>query len=60
MVYRSTQQVNSPEYMITAQQTSLRKTTPDEKINIALFDNLDLRKKMLRLTLYDFREMVFL
>ena len=30
--------------MICAHQTSLRSTTPDKKINIAIFDNLDLRK----------------
>ena len=30
--------------MISAHQTSLRTTTPDKKTNIAIFDNLDLRK----------------
>ena len=30
--------------MICAHQTNLRTTTPDKKINIAIFDNLDLRK----------------
>ena len=40
----SAQQVNSPRYLISAHRTSLRTTTPDRKINIAIFDNLDLRK----------------
>ena len=30
--------------MISTHQTSLRITTPDKKSNIAIFDNLDLRK----------------
>ena len=30
--------------MISAHQTSLRTTTADKKNNIAIFDNLDLRK----------------
>ena len=37
-------QVNSPKYLIKAHQTSLRTTTPDKKIIIAILDNLDLRK----------------
>ena len=40
----SAQNVSSPKYMICAHQTSLRTTTPDEKINIAIFDNMDLPK----------------
>ena len=40
----SEQNVSSPKYMICAHQTNLRTTTPDKKINIGLFDNLDLRK----------------
>ena len=40
----SAQQVNSPKYLICAHQTQLRTVTPNKKINIALFDNLDLRK----------------
>ena len=40
----STQQVNSTKYMICTHQTSLRTTTLDKKINIAIFYNLDLRK----------------
>ena len=40
----SAQHVNSPKYLINTNQTSLRTTTPDKKINIAIFDNLDLRK----------------
>ena len=39
----SAEQVNSPKYLISAHQASLRTTTPDKKINIAIFDNLDLR-----------------
>ena len=40
----SAQNVSSPKYMICALQTSLRSTTPDKKIIIAIFENLDLRK----------------
>ena len=40
----SAQNVNSPKYMICAHQKNLRTTIPDKKINIAIFDNLDLRK----------------
>ena len=40
----SAQQVNSPKYLISAHQTSLRTTTPNKKILKATFDNLDLRK----------------
>ena len=40
----SAQQVNSPRYLICSHQTKDRTNTPDEKINIAIFDNLDLRK----------------
>ena len=36
--------MNSPKYLISAQQTSLRANTPDKKIKIAKFDNLDFRK----------------
>ena len=40
----SEQNVIQPKYMICAHQTNLRTTTPDKKINIAIFDSLDLRK----------------
>ena len=40
----SAQQVNSLTYLINAHRTSLRTTTLEKKINIAMFDNLDLRK----------------
>ena len=40
----SAQNVIQPKYLICAHQTNLRTTTPDKKINIAIFDNLDLRK----------------
>ena len=40
----SAQQVNGPKYLIGVHETQLRTTTTDEKINIAIFDNLDLRK----------------
>ena len=40
----SVQQVNSPNYLLGAYQTSLGTTSPDKKIIIAIFDNLDLRK----------------
>ena len=36
--------MNSPKCMNCAHETSLRTTTPDKKNNIAIFDNLDLRK----------------
>ena len=39
----SAQSVNSPKYLIAAQQTTPRTTTPDKKINIDIFDTLDLR-----------------
>ena len=41
---RSAQQVSSAKYMISAHHINLRTTTPDKKINIAIFDNMDLRK----------------
>ena len=40
----SAQNVKFHNYMICAHQTSLRTTTPERKTNIAIFDNLDLRK----------------
>ena len=40
----SGQQVIQPKYFICAHQTNLRTTTPDIKINIAIFDNMDIRK----------------
>ena len=40
----STQLVNSPKYLFCAHQTKDRTNAPNEKINIAIFDNLDLRK----------------
>ena len=40
----SAQQVIQPKYLICAHQTNLKKTTLDKKINIAKFDNMDLRK----------------
>ena len=42
--YRSAQQVNSPKYLNGAHQTQLRTIATNKKINIAIFDNLDLRK----------------
>ena len=36
--------MNSPKYLIRANQTKGRITTPNKNINIAIFDNLDLRK----------------
>ena len=38
----SAQQVKSPKHLICAHQTKDRTSTPDKKINIAIFDNLDL------------------
>ena len=40
----SSQQVNSPKYLIGAHQTSARADTADKNNNNALFDNLDLQK----------------
>ena len=40
----SAQQVIQPKYLICAHQTNLRTTTPDKKVNIAIFDNMDIRK----------------
>ena len=40
----STQQVNSPNFMITAHQTKDRILTPNRNNKIAVFDKLDLRK----------------
>ena len=40
----SAQQFNSPKYLISAHQTKDRATVPDKKINIAIFDNVDLPK----------------
>ena len=40
----SAQQVIHSKYLICAHQTNLRTTTPDKKINIAFFDNMDIRK----------------
>ena len=40
----SAQQVNSRKYLISAHQTRLRIDTPNKNINIAMFDNVDLRK----------------
>ena len=36
--------MNSPKYLISAHQTIFRTTAPDKKINVAIFDNLDIRK----------------
>ena len=40
----SAQNVIQHKYLICAHQTNLRTTTPDKKINTAVFDNMDLRK----------------
>ena len=40
----SPQQVNSPKHLIGAHQTRNRADTPNKNKNIAIFDNLDLRK----------------
>ena len=41
---RSAQNVISLKYIICAHQTSLKSTNPNKKINIAILDNMDLRK----------------
>ena len=40
----SAQNVIQPKYLICAHQTNLRIATPDKKIIIAIFDNMDIRK----------------
>ena len=40
----SAQNVIQPKYLICAHQTNLRTTTPNKKVNIASFDNMDIRK----------------
>ena len=40
----SAQQVSSPKYVICAHKTKDWTSAPDKKINIAVFDHLDLRK----------------
>ena len=40
----SAKNVIQPKYLLCAHRTNLRTTTPDKKINIAIFDNMDLRK----------------
>ena len=40
----SSQQVNSPKFLIGAHQTRAGADTTDKNDNIAIFDNLDLRK----------------
>ena len=39
----SGQPVSSPKYLIFAPQTRLRMEIPNKNINIAIFDNIDLR-----------------
>ena len=46
---RSAQQLGSPKYLNSARRTCLRKTTPDKKNNIAILDNLDLRKNFVEI-----------
>ena len=40
----SAQDVIQPKYLNCAYQTNLSTATPDKKINIAIFDNMDIRK----------------
>ena len=40
----SAQNVIQPKYLICVHQTNLRTATSDKKINIAIFDNMDIRK----------------
>ena len=40
----SAQQVNSPKYLICANQTQNRINVPNKDNNIVIFNNLDLRK----------------
>ena len=56
----SAQQVNSPKYLISAHQTQRRKNVPNKNNNIAIFDNLDLRKYYVEIDGQRFREIVFL
>ena len=45
----SAQNVIQPKYLLCAHQTNLRTTTPNKKINIAIFDNMDLRKNFVEI-----------
>ena len=45
----SAQQFNNPKYLICGHQTENRTNAPNKKINIAIFDNLDLRKYHVKL-----------
>ena len=40
----SAQHINSPKYLVFAQETKGRTNAPNKKNNIAFFDNLDLQK----------------
>ena len=40
----SAQNIIQPKYLICAHQTNLKTATSDKKINIAIFDNMDIRK----------------
>ena len=45
----SAQNINSPKYLIVVHQTAARMGVPNKAKNIAVFDNLDVRKCMLKL-----------
>ena len=45
----SAQQDNSPKFLISAHRTKDRTSAPDKKINIAIFDNVDLRKNHVKI-----------
>ena len=55
----SAQQLNSPKYMISAHQTKDRIITPNKNNNIAIFDNLDLRKYYVEIDDNDIQEMAY-
>ena len=45
----SAEQVNSPRYLICSHQTKDRTNAPEKEINIAIFNNLDLRKNHVKI-----------
>ena len=40
----SVQNINSPKYLIVAHQTASKRGVPNKSNNIAIFDNIDVRK----------------
>ena len=49
----SAQNVNSPNFLIAAHQIARKIGVPNKNNNVAIFDNLDVRKKFLKLMVND-------